>query len=84
MSKLRFLEKDLFTATHMPEWIKVVVCELQLLKGDQLSHPVSSGCRRVWVNVESSRHGRLCFACNHPMKKKKLRIVYFSDNTKAH
>jgi len=64
----------------MPERIKVVVCELQLLEGDQLSHPVGPCCRRVWVDVESSRHGRLCFSCHHPMEKIKSN---FFDTEKA-
>lgn len=61
----------------MPKRIKVVVCELQLLKRDQLSHPVCSCCRRVWMDVESSRHGRLCFSCHHPMEKSKSIFQFF-------
>lgn len=68
---LSSVESDSIKATHMPKGIKVVVCELQLLKGDKLSHPMGSCCWRVWMDIESSRHRRFCFSSHHPKENSK-------------
>lgn len=55
--------------SYMPEGIQVVVGEFQLLEGHQLPHPVRARGRRVGVDVEPSRHGRLCLASHHPANR---------------
>lgn len=58
---LRFPE-----VTHMPERVQVIVCEFELLKRNQLPHPVSSCGRRVRVHIEPAWHCWLCLPSHHP------------------
>lgn len=50
----------------MPEWVQVVVGELEFLEGDQLPHPVRSRGRGVRVHIKTAGHGRLRFAGHGP------------------
>lgn len=54
---------------YMAEGVQVVVCQLQLLEGDQLPHPVGPSGRRIRVDVEPSGHGRLSLPCHHPANR---------------
>ena len=45
-----------------------VVGELELVKGDDLAHPLLAGRRRVRVDVHAFRHLRIRLAGHHPAR----------------
>lgn len=55
--------------SYMAEGVQVVVCELQLLEGDELPHPVGPSGRRIRVDIEPSWHGGLGLPCHHPANR---------------
>lgn len=50
----------------MPIIIKLVVGKLQLVKGDELPHPVSPGGGGVRVHVDPGRGHRVSLTSHHP------------------
>lgn len=54
---------------YVAKGVQVVVCQLQLLEGDQLPHPVGPSGGRVRVDVEPSWHGGLGLPGHHPANR---------------
>lgn len=48
------MERQVLVSTHMAEGVQVVVGQFEFLEGDKLFGPVSSRCRRVGMNVQST------------------------------
>lgn len=74
----------------MSERVQVVVCELELLEGNQLPHPMSSCGGGVGVHVQPAWHGGLGFASHHPNNRcrktnyyKEIRVVFSSLESKG-
>lgn len=55
--------------SYVAEGVQVVVCQLQLLEGDQLPHPVGPRRWRIRVDVEPSWHGGLSLPRHHPANR---------------
>lgn len=66
------LKKNNFVATYKSVLVANIIRQFELVKRDQLLHPLLASCRRIGVNVHSLRHFRIGFAGNHP-----ARIVEF-------
>lgn len=46
--------------------IQLVVGELQLVEGNQLTHPVGARRRGIRVHVDARWRHWVCLACHHP------------------
>lgn len=55
--------------SYMAKRVQVIVCQLQLLEGNQLPHPVGPSGRRIRVDIEPSWHGGLSLPCHHPANR---------------
>lgn len=54
--------------TDMSIVVQLVVGQLELVKGDNLLHPLGSGGRRVRVDVHPGRRHGVSLASDHPRR----------------
>lgn len=69
--------------TYVSKRVQVVVCQLELLEGDELPHPMRARGGRVRVNVEPPGHGGLCLPGHGPESQQHSRTVTSCAHTPA-
>lgn len=52
--------------TYVAIFIQLIVCELELIKRDDLFHPCVSRCRWIWMHMNAWWRYWICFACYNP------------------